>query len=534
MFYGNNSDGIKTAAKTYFNKSVQDLSIEESATLVGLLQRPSNFNPIANNSLSIQRRNMVLYFMKENSVITASQFDSLKSLAILVNRENKRELAPHFNMRLRKELDELGKVLNFDPYVDGLQVFTTLDTAIQIAMDSAINKYIDDIQNQSIRASETQKLYQRYLNNDSTFNSKEEDDSVFRATHVVQYGFIVIKQSTGEVMGHLGGRPNYYYDHVFQGERQPGSLIKPFVYTVAINNGSSPSDKILDTPYISFEEGDTVRWTPDAWDNKAEGLITYRRALKLSKNYAVLHLQDEVGGPKAVRQLMLNLGFTSNILPVLSLPLGTNVVKPIEIVQTYGAFGNNGIWVENHTINKIIDKFGNVIYSANPKKKEVLNENTAFIMTSMMQDVVNSGTGAGIRNKSNVPYHIKVAAKTGTTNDHTDIWTMAYTPVFTVCIWLGLDNPKHKINLWSSVTVPIVGEFIARAYKDHPEWENLDFARPDGVEEVSICGDNDKVQLANVECPIKITEYFRKEFKPSENCSIHSGQKQQKKSNQIF
>ncbi len=528
MFYGHRSYGIVTAAKTYFNKSVEELTADESAILVGLLQRPSQTNPITSAEDSFVRRNMVLNFMAIQGYLDIATRDSLKAKPVTVVRGETKRVAAYFRERLNYELTELGKVYGFNPETDGLQVYTTLDTTVQMAMDSAIYGRLPDIQTQSFNSSKTQELRNRYLN-DSTYVSKAQADSAFKANHVVQYGFITIDHKRGEVLGHLGGLPGYYYDHVFNGRRQPGSLIKPFVYATAIDNGYTAATKVLDAPYVIIE--DSVRWHPENWDGMTRGLVTLRYGLTHSINLAVLNLQDLIGGPRPVRELMLKMGFTTTIKAVPSLPLGVNVVRPIELVAAYGAFANRGTLVENHTIQRILDKHGNVIYTAQPKRKEVLNEKTAYIIQNMMESVVNNGSAARIRSVSNVPYSIHVAGKTGTTNDHTDIWTAAYTPRFTTVIWLGLDNPKHKINLWSTASVPIVGDFIKRVYDANPNWEHQEFPRPEGIEEREICAENDSLFLANPECPSKYTEIFRVEFAPTEQCKLHTSQNKRTKRN---
>lgn len=528
MFYGHRSYGLTTAARTYFNKPVNELTIEESAILVGLLQRPSATNPISDPNLSKRRRDMVLYFMYETGHLSRAEKDSLQALPIVLDQFERKTVAPHFRNRLNKELTQLGEELGFSPETDGLQVFTTLDTTVQFAMDSAIRKYIDEIQASSLAKIKTRELRERYLN-DSTYVSEEQADSAFQANHLVQYGFITIDHAKGEVLGHIGGRPGSYYDHVFQGVRQPGSLIKPFVYATAIDNGLSPAHKVLDAPYTIVE--DTVIWSPKNWDNKTRGLVSMRTALQHSINLAVLHLQDEVGGASAVRSLMRTMGFTTPIKPVPSLPLGVNVVRPIEYVAAFGAFANRGTLVENHTIQKILDKNGNIIFQAAPRRKEVLNEQTAFILTTMLESVVNGGSAGRIRYQSKVPYTIKVASKTGTTNDFTDIWCAAYTPRFTTVVWFGLDNPKHKINLWSSSAVPVIGESIRLIYEANPNWDKREFVMPDGVEKVEICGENNGVFLTNTECPTKIQEYFRSTLKPTEHCKLHTSTARRNKRN---
>ncbi|MCB0278424.1 MAG: transglycosylase domain-containing protein [Calditrichaeota bacterium] len=535
VFYGHHAYGIAAAAKTYYNKDVSELTIDESATLVGLLQSPSNTNPLTSPESAISRRNLVFRFMLESNFINQMQYDTLKLKPIVTNKAEVRQKAPYFVARIEKELKDLGEKLHFDPYTDGLTVFTTMDTAVQNAMDSAIAVQLPEIEKYSFTHPKTLRLLEHYRS-DTIYTSTEQADSAFWAKNLIQYGFITLDHRTGQVLGHIGGRDyyQYYFDHVFQGMRLPGSTIKAFLYAAAIESGLSPAHKILDAPYVLFED-DTSRWTPENDNYSYEGLVTLRYGLRWSKNMVALRLQDEIGGPANVRKVMRDMMITAPIKAVPSLPLGTNQIKPIELVSAYGAIANGGVMTTTHTITKILDKNNNLIYEAAIEKKVVMNENTAYILTDMLKSGVNGGTSSRIRFVNKVPYSIEVAGKTGTTDDNIDIWSIAYTPRFTTCIWLGMDDPKHRTNLSSKYAVMVVGEFIRRIYEAKKgEWKPLEFVQPDGVVELEVCGDNDKVQLANVSCPIKLKEKFRKEFAPTENCEIHGFGKKNRKKKDFF
>jgi penicillin-binding protein 1A len=520
--FSHNAYGIGEAAKTYFSKPIEEITIDESAILVAMLKGPSIYNPISNPESAIRQRNIVLRQLERYGKISKVEYDTLSSKPIIVKRTENGIKAPYFRNQLDRELQELGKQYGFDPQTDGLKVYSTLDTVIMSAMDSAITNNLPKIQQASLNHSDTQWLRKVYQS-DTTYKSPKEADSAFFANHVVQFGFIVIDQTTGEVIGHRGGRDGYYYDHVFQGSRQPGSTVKPFVYAVAIDNGLSPATRRLDVP-INIILSDSDSWSPTNWDEKYEGPVTLRHALAQSKNVVTVRLMHEdLGerGPHHVKRLMRDMKITSNINPVLSIVLGVNVVTPIELASAYSAFANRGIWVQTHTISRILDKDNNEIYRAPIRKEEVLNENTAFLITSMLQSGVNAGTSGRIRYHSNVPRRIKVAGKTGTTQNLTDIWAIAYTPRFVACVWFGMDQPKHKINLYSSWAVPVVGDLIRETYEAHTDWKPLDFEVPDGIVELEICDDNDEIELAIPSCTKRTKEYFRKEFAPAVSCRKH-------------
>jgi len=538
MSYGNNAFGIESAAKTYFSKTVSELDTLEAATLVGLLKGPTRYNPVRRPERSKRRRNVVLLKMYENGKLSKQTFDSLKTKETRLVRAERERYAPYFKDRIHKELNQLGRKYGFDPLTDGLKVFTTLDTTFQNALDSAIWSNIDEIQQASLNKASSIKTRNQYRR-DTTYTSTAQADSAFLANHVVQYGFIALDHRTGGVLAHNGGRGGrYFYDHVFQGVRQPGSTVKPFVYAAALEQGFSPAHKLWDGPYNYYldAESDSNIWSPTNWDSKYLNKdVTLRYGISRSLNTIAVRLQEEIGKHPPIIRMMKDMGITGRIPAVPSLPLGIYEVSPFELVSAYSGFANMGEKIEAHTIEQIQDKYGNVIYEANFPRKEVLNKNTAFMITDMLTSSVDGGAGvtsARIRWMSKVPYNIKVAAKTGTTNNFRDAWIIAYTPRFTAALWAGIDFPeksgnhkqiRHNIGLSSTLVVHPMGDFIRRVYEAHPEWERLEFEQPDGVVQRTICLANPAVKRANVSCPEKFDEYFRTDFDVTENCEIHKG-----------
>lgn len=544
VFYGHNAYGIESASKRYFDKSVTELDTVEAATLVGVVKGPSIFNPISHPQRSKRRRNIVLMQMKKYGGISTLEFDSLKIKEIVVNRASTVKTARYFNDRIEKELNKLGRELGFNPKTDGLKVFTTLDTLFQTSMDSALINNDSLIQALSLVRPSSLKLKNRYRR-DTTYVSTNEADSAFFANHVVQHGFIAIDHKTGEVLAHNGGKGGrYFFDHVFQGARQPGSTTKPFVYAAAIEQGLSPAHKLWDGPVVTYlSDNDSDIWVPKNWDSKYLNKdVPLRYGISRSLNTIAVRVQSEIGGPKVVKNMLKTMGInTSKIKAVPSLPLGSYDISPFEMVSAYTGFANGGVKIESHTIREIRDKHGNIIYEANFPAKELLNKNTAFIVTSMLRSSVD-GTGrieggaahtsGRIRHLSKVPWSIQVAAKTGTTNEFRDAWIIAYTPRFTAGLWMGIDLPekdglhkrfRHNIGLSSTYTVKTMGDFIKKVYDGHPEWLEDKFEVPDGVEKMSICKTNPGVKLGNVSCPKKVDEWFRSEFIPTEQCEIHTG-----------
>ena len=518
VFYGHNAYGIESAARRYFGKEVNQLDTLEAAALVGAVKGPSYMNP-RRTKRSKERRNIVLSQMVKYGGLSQTAYDSLKVLEtkVIPKVGSSNSVARYFNDRIEKELNKLGRELGFDPKTDGLRVFTTLDTGFQNAVDSVLLLNDSTLQSKSLTHPESIKLKQRYRR-DTTYVSIEKADSAFFSNHVVQHGFIAIDHKNGEVLAHNGGKGGqYFYDHVFQGERQPGSTTKPFVYAAALEIGLTPADKLWDGPYSAFTgESDSSRYSPDNWDNKfLDKDVTLRYGISRSLNTIAVRVQDYLEGPKPVIAKMREMGIKVKIPAVQSLPLGPFEISPFEMVSAYTGFANNGVKVEAHTIREIQDKHGNSIYTASYVPEEVLNKNTAFIITDMLRSSVDydyvvkrfpgmaAPTSGRIRFMSNVSKKIPVAAKTGTTNKYRDAWIIAYTPRFTAGLWVGIDLPekdgkhrrfRHHVNLYSSSIVNIMGDFIKRVYDAHPEWEDEQFDIPDGVEQLSVCESNPKVR----------------------------------------
>ena len=297
-----------------------------------------------------------------------------------------------------------------------------------------------------------------------------------------------------------------------------------------------------DLPYVSYSKGEDGQeaWSPNNWDGKHLGIpVTLRYGLSRSLNTIDVGVRDETGGNNPAIRLIRNMGITARIDNVPSLPLGIYAAKPIELVSAYTAFANGGVKSEAHTIKKIEDKYGNIIFEANTPPKEVLNKNTTFILTNMLRSSVNSsghipggayGTSGSIARIAG--YDLQIAAKTGTTNENKDAWVIAYTPKFTAGLWIGIDQPekskhlriKHNVGLYSSKITPVMGEFIKRVYEAYPKWRSEKFSVPDGVIKLKICLDHtENMKLATDYCPKTTVEYFLKKYEPTLSCDIHNG-----------
>lgn len=509
--FGNNAFGIQAASKRYFNKDVDQLSVEQAALLIGILKGPSWYSPIRHPERARQRRNIVLRMMNDNNKLSTAKFDSLKQLPLNLelNDPNKMETAPYFVEYIRRQLNNLQDSLNVNIYEDGLRVYTTLNTKFQYYMDKAISKNIDQLQEKVRNQPDFREF--RWTMTDSAFNEMTR----------VEVAFVALNPHTGYILGLVGGRDfdKSKFNRATQAKRQPGSAFKPFLYTTAIDNGFSPAHQYLNQPTVEINP-DGTRWTPENYDKSVGGLTTLREAMYRSLNLVAVRLINEVN-PRNVAKYARDMGLTTQIRPFSSLALGSSEVIPLEITSAYGIFANNGVHVKPVSIIKIEDKNGSIIFQNNPKSKEVLSAETTSIVRNMMQDVIKRGTGYAVRRDYN--FYQPAGGKTGTTNDYTNAWFIGYTPDIAAGVWVGMDDSKLSLGPGMTGTraaLPFWGEFISSVY-DSVNFIHGKFMDSPGVLEIEICLDSQK--LASAYCPNTRVELFTNKNRPEEICDIHGG-----------
>jgi penicillin-binding protein 1A len=515
VFFGHSYYGIQSASENYFDKSVEDLLLEEAALLVGLLRSPNYYSPWRNLERARSRRNVVLARMAAVGYLDSSAKDSLQALPVEVRKPEDTSAAPYFTEHVRRQLNQLQDSLGVDIYADGLTIYTTLDTRIQMAMDSAIIKRIDGIQERVLRQGKLKRL-----------RTSMDDDSLFFEKTMVQIGMLAISPRNGAILAMVGGRDfsRYKFNRATQAPRQPGSAFKPFLYTTAIENGYTPVHVELNQPVV-LQNDDGSRWTPENYDRTVGGPTSLREGLRRSLNLVAIRLIQRIGAGN-VTKTARRFGLTTRLRAVPALALGTSEVYLDEMVSAYTVFANNGIRVQPFAIRRIEDRFGAVIYENRIKREVVLQEGTAYVMNRMLQNVVNAGTGYHMRSIFKVPYSLQIGGKTGTTADFTDAWFMTFTPDITAGVWVGLDDQQIKLGPGMSGAVaalPFVGEFIKTIY-DSSYFQPAEFPFPeDKVVKLMICKDSN--QLAGSVCPNPYEEVFDIRFQARENCTLHTRSK---------
>lgn len=546
-----NAIGINSAAKTYFNKSPKNLTIEESAVIVGMLTNPSRFNPNRFKERSTERRNVVLGQLVRNDVINQKQFDSLKKIPIKLdfNQESHSTgYATYFREYLRDYMKKWAKEhkkddgSDYDIYRDGLKIYVTIDSKMQQYAEEAVAQHLPLLQDKffdlskgmknapfvNITNEETERIIKRAMKSSERWRVMKEDgkseaeilksfdvktkmkvftwkgekdtimtprDSIRYYKHFLQTGMMAMEPQTGYVKAWVGGINYKYfqYDHVGQGARQVGSTFKPFVYATAMEQlGMSPCDSIIDGPFTMprGKWGISASWSPKNDDGKYHGMRTLKYALANSLNPVSAKLMDRVG-PKAVVDLVHDLGVTSEIPERPAIALGAVEITVEEMVGAFSTFVNKGVYVKPTFVTRIEDKNGIVLEQVIPESKDVMNQDVAYAVVKLMEGVTQSGTGqrlrgGAVRGLTQYPYRFEnaIAGKTGTSQNNSDGWFMGMVPNLAVGIWVGNDDraAHFRQTLYGQgacMALPIWGLFMDRCYKDSGLGiSKADFERP--------------------------------------------------------
>ena len=464
-----NADGLRSAANIYFSKEPSDLLLEESAMLVGMLKNSSLYNPIRRPELVISRRNIVFQQMLRNDMLTQKELDSLQQLPLQIqfNPQSHREgLATYFRAYLRQFMlnwiqdNPKPDGEKYNLYLDGLTIYTTLDSKMQTYAENAVKEHMSNLQDAFFEQNTpkwnptapfldlTEKEVERLMNQammrserwrKMKLAGKTEDDikasfeqktamkifswkgeidtvmspidSIRHYKHFLRSGMMSMDPQTGHVKAWVGGinYKHFQFDHVYQGKRQIGSTFKPFVYASAIDQLKlSPCDSFPDGFYCvdARKFGAHEAWCPKNSGDRYTGMRTLKNALANSVNTISARLIDKVG-PGPVSKLAADLGISSKIPNVPSIALGTADLSVYEMVAAYGAFANQGIYVKPVMVTRIEDKNGTVLFEATPETRDVLSAESAYVTVKLLEGVTESGSGIRLRHRGaeeNNPY----------------------------------------------------------------------------------------------------------------------------------
>ncbi len=453
----NGAVGIRSASKVYFNKEPRELTVEESAMLVGMLTNPSFFNPVRRPEKAMKRRNVVLGQLVRNHHLEERAKKLLEKKPIVLNFHPESHLdgtATYFREYLRDYMKKWVKENKkpdgeeYDIYGDGLKIYTTIDSKIQEHAEEAVQAHIKNLQEEfftqqkgnknapfvNISEAETDKIFKQAMKNSERWrilkaDEKTDDeiiasfkvktkmtvftwkgerdtimtplDSIRYYKHFLQAGLMSMEPQTGQIKAWVGGINYKYfqYDHVGQGARQVGSTFKPFVYATAIEQlGMSPCDTLLDAPFMIHKGRHHVTedWEPRNSDNKYRGMMTLKKALANSVNIISAKLIDKTG-PEAVVALTHKLGVNSEIPVQPSIALGAVDITVQDMVAAYSTFANQGVYIKPQFISRIEDKNGAVIYEPVPETHDVLNKDVSFAVIKLLEGVTEGGSGERLR-----------------------------------------------------------------------------------------------------------------------------------------
>ena len=509
IYLGNGAYGVEAAAQAYFGKSASELTLAEAATLGGLPKAPSDLDPTQNPEGARERRNLVLGEMEKAGFITAAQRQEARALPVTVAEEKAGEEAgqpgSYFVERVRREMQEMA---GNQFYTAGLKIYTTLDGTAQRAAEEELARQLDAI--------ETGRF--------GTFNHPTYPESLGKTeksgeTPYLQGAVVVMDALNGEVRAVVGGRDfdDSKFNRALQAQRQPGSAFKPFVYLTALQVYGTPAHQVQDAP-VKMVLSDGQVWEPKNYTGTYEGTMTLREALTRSKNTVTVRVAQDVG-MDAIIGTAHDLGIASEIPNVPATSLGAAEVRPIELVQSYAAFANGGYRVEPHFIRKIVDRHGRTVWEARGGQRRVIDDYAAFVLTSMLEDVVDRGTGTAVRQ---VGFTGPAAGKTGTTNSATDVWFVGYTPELVAGIWMGFDNPTTIVAGASGGTLaaPAWGRMMRRIYESRPMPEG--WAPPEGLSTAQV--EMGTGMAVTQSCPARgptYTEYFIR-GEPSDACALQN------------
>lgn len=543
--FSNSAFGIEAASQTHYGKPASDLTLSEAATLIGQLRAVYAYNPRIYPERAQLRRNVVLRQLLNHNFISEEEFQTLRLEDIALDyhppSRSGRE-SRYFGEYVRQQVQGWAEENGYDLFADGLVIYTTIDSRLQKHAESAVTEKIAEFQPvferewTSSGGEYMDRLWSRYpgflrsfiretdryKNGFAKFDTDQESvvfehlladeafvDSVKRARTKLQAGFTAIDPNNGNILAWVGGADfgSQQFDHVHQSRRQAGSTFKPFVYSVAIDNGYMPYHTFSKYP-VSFIDRSGNRWNPrDSSMPEGEEMVPLRDALARSLNNVTVRLLPEIAGhpgtnrledlqPAAemIKEMASNFGISMNGVPAYpSIALGTAEVTLLELVSAFTTFVNQGVHIEPIAITRIEDREGNVLVEYFPEnRQEVISPETAYIMTDMMRGVVRGGEGyhgTGVRLASTYNIQQDVAGKTGTTQNSSDNWFVAMMPHIVMGAWVGGEDRRIRfpVDLPSSIgqgartALPIVGQFINNVTEDEDApWSYEGFQPPPG------------------------------------------------------
>jgi penicillin-binding protein 1B len=500
--------GFGEAAQAFFGKDVRDLNVAQTCFLAGIIRAPNRYSSADRNpDRAAEARDRVLQMMADNHLLNPAQVEQAKRMPLqIVGGSYGVSLAGHFVDMLKDDL--LDRFSELELNSQNYRIYTTLDSDLQLAATASVDWGLKNVDAQ---------LAKKY----ALWRQRGED------VPLPQAALVAIDPGTGEIKALVGSR-DYAKNQLNHAliKRQPGSVFKPFVYAAALetalDDGESPLTPIstvVDEPTTFSYDG--REYTPNNYGQEFHGTVTLREALVRSLNVATVKVAQEVGYGRIVA-LAKRLGLTSDVRATPAMALGAYELTPLEIAAGYTAFAHYGIRSEISSFMRVASKSGDLLQKSALVKKSVMDPRIAYMITNILEDVINHGTGAGVRTRG---FRAPAAGKTGTSHDG---WFAGYTTNLLCVVWVGFDDNRELGLSGANSAGPIWAEFMKKAVT-LPEFSNAQqFERPEGV--VSVTIDPETRQLANPQCPVLREEVFIAGTEPTESCTLHpdnpSGERQ--------
>jgi penicillin-binding protein 1B len=505
IYLGNRSSfaihGFGEAAQAYFGKDVRDLNVGEAAFLAGIIRSPNRYSSADRKpERATEARSRVLAQMVENRTVSPEQAQAaIKAPLRLVSGAIEGSAAPYFVDMVKDHL--LDHFSEAELLSQNFRIYTTLDPSLQRAATAAVDVGMQNVDKQLARR------YARW--------KKKGEPSV-----QAQVALVALDPQTGEIKALIGGR-DYGQSQLNRAlaRRQPGSAFKPFVYAAAFDSGVDGSNPVVTPATTVVDEPTTFTfdgkdYTPNNYGEQFYGTVTLREALTRSLNVATVKVAEMVGYGRVV-QISRQLGLDPNIQATPAVALGAYEMTPLEVAAGYTVFAHTGTRAEPTFIRKVVSANGSVLESSQPRTRPALDPRVAYLVTSVLQDVVNRGTGAGVRARG---FTAPAAGKTGTSHDG---WFAGFTSNLLCVIWVGFDDNRELGLSGSSSAAPIWAEFMKRAVTLPAYRDVHSFSPPEGVVTVTI--DPGTLQLATPNCPTTREEVYIRGTEPTEFCERHGG-----------
>ena len=500
--------GFAQASVAYFGKDLRQLSLGECAFLAGIIRAPNYYSAADRHpERGAQSRDRVLTQMVENKYITESDAQDAKNGALkLVRTAVTSSEAPYFVDMVKDHL--LDKFSENDLLSQNYRVYTTLDPALQRAAAAAVEAGMKNVD----------ELLQKKYAKKKTAKGKAAGAKEILPT--VQVALVAMDAKTGEIRALIGGRDygQSQLNHAIA-HRQPGSVFKPFVYAAAFDNAVDGVQPIV-TPATTIDDEPTTfefdgqEYTPNNYGEKFMGRVTVREALTNSLNVATVKVAEMIGYGRVV-QIARQMGLGNNIKATPAVALGAYEMTPVEVAAGYTAFGQNGVRAEPQFLHEVISANGTLLEKTTPETHNVLDPRVAYLVTSLLKDVLNKGTGATVRARG---FNLPAAGKTGTSRDG---WFAGFTSDLVTVIWIGFDDNRDLGFAGGQTAAPVWAEFMKKA-TTLPGYRNVkDFDMPEGVQQVMI--DPESLELATSNCPATREEVYVGGSAPTEFCELHGG-----------